>query len=700
MGITKQTARVGLVTAGLLVACGGEGGRRGDQADGGADAQVDASDDSGSGQSCDVPGLFRQRCGSSACHEGETAQAGLDLVTAGLESRLSGAPAVCGGDVADPADPDGSMLFKKVAMVPSCGSVMPVGGERLSDHEVQCVRAWISGLLPPEPPMSVDPKDDKEDEEEPPPEIPEEETCTPGEERPCFSGPDDTKGVGVCVGGTQRCMDDMRWGACEGENVGVGEDCTTPEDDDCDPNTPAQGCTDTWSRSYGIAGSSQNGRSVAVDSAGNVYLLGDFEVAANLGVGIMEAPGGKANIFLIKLDRFGNVLWVKNYGDTSSQFGQQLLVDRDDNVILLNRAYGTVDYGGGVLDGPGETDIHVVKLGPDGEHLWSSVFGGRGADRAEDLAVDAQGNVYVTGTFTGEAAFGGRTLRSARYDQEPPDRDVFVLKLDGASGAELYAARFGGPGDDYGRGIALDAAGDVYLAGYFGGSVTDLGDSTIGFGGAPLLGTGNRDIFVARLDARLAHVWSKGFGSEGLDEVTDLALAPDGDLVMTGVVSGDIDFGGGTVSAGGSRDLLLLRLAADGSHVLSRIYGDAGDQQELEFGNAHAWNALALDTAGNIYLGGFLSGSAGFGATPIANLTSAGKTDAFVVKLTPDATFVWGRRFGKAGTEVGLDVAVSADGFVLLAGRTFGTSIDFGTSGVVRGRGSADVFLAKLAPDE
>ena len=101
-----------------------------------------------------VPQLFKEKCGTSACHGGggDTPSGGLELVASGLEKRVVSAEpsgSACKGEdtpVADPSDPEGSLLYMKVAQVKTCGSPMPLGGDPLSADEVACIRDWIASL--------------------------------------------------------------------------------------------------------------------------------------------------------------------------------------------------------------------------------------------------------------------------------------------------------------------------------------------------------------------------------------------------------------------------------------------------------------------------------------------------------------------------------------------------------------------------
>jgi len=110
--------------------------------------------DGGNTQSCpDIPHeLFVKRCAGSICHEGATPAAGLDLISANVESRLVDIPGRdCPGLLVDPVLPEASLLYQKLLPLPSCGSPMPVGKPALDGFELECVREWIATRTPTSP---------------------------------------------------------------------------------------------------------------------------------------------------------------------------------------------------------------------------------------------------------------------------------------------------------------------------------------------------------------------------------------------------------------------------------------------------------------------------------------------------------------------------------------------------------------------
>jgi len=133
--------------------------------------------------------------------------------------------------------------------------------------------------------------------------------------------------------------------------------------------------------------------------------------------------------------------------------------------------------------------------GADLVHSWSQGYGGVSSDNLRAVAVDHLGNTYITGNFAGSVDFGGGPLTNAGI------YDVFLAKFD-INGNHLWSRSFGSTSSDYGYSIAVDASGNVFLAGRFG--------ADINFGGATLINAGSSDIFIAKFDASGNHLWSRG----------------------------------------------------------------------------------------------------------------------------------------------------------------------------------------------
>jgi len=210
------------------------------------------------------------------------------------------------------------------------------------------------------------------------------------------------------------------------------------------------------------------------------------------------------------------------------------------------------------LTSAGEADIFISKLDSSGNFVWAKQLGGTSIDIGYSIAVDVSGNVYTTGFFYGTADFdpgpGTFNLTSAGYF------NIFISKLD-ASGNFVWAKKLGGPSNNRGNSIAVDASGNVYTTGYFRGTV----DFDPGSGTFNLTSAGNSDIFISKLDASGNFAWAKKLGGTSIDIGYSIAVDVSGNVYTTGSFEGTADFdpGSGTfnLTSAGSADIFVHKMS-------------------------------------------------------------------------------------------------------------------------------------------
>jgi hypothetical protein len=319
---------------------------------------------------------------------------------------------------------------------------------------------------------------------------------------------------------------------------------------------------------------------------------------------------------------------------------------------------------------------------------WAKQLGGTGGASGNSVVVDAVGNVYTTGPFSGTADFdpgaGIFNLTSAGSD------DIFVTKLD-AAGNFIWAKRMGGTSSDNGFSIAVDVSGNVYTTGNFNGTA----DFDPGAASFNLTSAGIDDIFISKLNAAGNFVWAVRFGSTSFDAGGAIALDASANVYTTGYFDGTVDFdpGAATVnltSAGGSLDIFVSKLDAAGNFIWAkRLGGPLGD----------GGFSITVDVANNIYTTGQFDGTADFdpGAGTF-NLTSAGESDIFISKLDAAGNFIWAKRMGGIGFDQSNSIAVDASGNVHTTGDFEGTADFDPGAGTFNLTSTAflDVFISKL----
>ncbi|MEP7119311.1 MAG: hypothetical protein ABJE95_00135 [Byssovorax sp.] len=499
--------------------------------------------------------------------------------------------------------------------------------------------------------------------------------CVPGMLSSCYDGPLGTENVGVCKSGMHACQDDgSAYGACTNQVLPSAENCVQPADEDCDGK--AAGCTGATLEGgdLGTAGTDEIIFAVAADSAGSAFLGGVSGATPPSGQ-VFAISSGDAGINKILKD--GSLAWsvvMQSSGGGGYSVVRGLAVDQQGNVLAVGEFQGTMTEGAINVTSAGGSDIFLVKLDPTGKTLWAKAFGNPADQAGYAVAVDQNGNVFITGQIVGGVNFGGGVVSAGAGN------NLFVTKLD-ATGNHLWSKAFGDDANQAGYSVAATPEGDVVVAGELGG--------TVDFGvGITLKSSGGTDVFVAKLaGAGGATTWANRYGDVNNQTANGVAVGSDGSVVLTGSIVGTCDFGGGPLKANGGSNVFVTKLHPDGSHDWSHGYGSDIDNQ--------AGLGVAIDPAQNILVVGYLKGTITFGGTILTDASAAQNTDMFVAKLSAAGAPVWARGFGDVNDQTAWAVTADSAKNVFFAG-TFAGTVNLPPS--ITSMGSYDGFWAKLAP--
>ena len=365
-------------------------------------------------------------------------------------------------------------------------------------------------------------------------------------------------------------------------------------------------------------------------------------------------------------------LWARNAGINTFGVTHSVSTAADfaGNVYVTGTFYGTAVFGATALNSTGNGDLFIAKLSPGGDWLWAKNSGG--SARGYGIAVDAAANVYVTGCFGGTGTFGSTSLTSNG------NNDVFAAKLD-TNGNWLWVKSAGGVDPDYGWGIAVDAAANVYLTGHFWYTAT--------FGATTLTSTSVSDIFIAKLDSSGNWLWARQCGG-GVYGDYPLSIKVDNlsNVYLAGCFEGTTDFGSTSLTSAGYSDIFVAKLNSAGTWLWAKRAG--GPNGDYAYG-------LALDASANAYLTGYYWYSTAFGTT---NLTSSYSSDTFVAKLNSNGNWLWAKQAGGASNDwvdMGYGIALDGANNILLAGYFAGTAA-FGNLSLAGEGYWWELFVAKL----
>ncbi|MBP6973395.1 MAG: SBBP repeat-containing protein, partial [Syntrophorhabdus sp.] len=276
------------------------------------------------------------------------------------------------------------------------------------------------------------------------------------------------------------------------------------------------------------------GSGISVDKDGNIYVTGGSYAAWGTP---MNPHSGGSDIVVLKLNSYGTLLWHTFHGSSSNDTGNGIAVDNDGNVYVTGESYAT--WGTPITPYSGGYDIVVLKLGSSGTLLWHTFHGSNHFDYGNGIAVDESGNVYITGH-----SFDTWGTPINPYSGAC---DIVVLKLN-SSGAYQWHTFYGSSSSDIGYGIAVDTGGNVYVTG-----------TSFDTWGTPINPySGDRDIVVLKLDSSGAYQWHTFYGSNNLDEGYGSAMDKDGNIYVTG--SSYPTWGTPVAPHSGNRDIVVVKL--------------------------------------------------------------------------------------------------------------------------------------------
>ncbi len=256
-----------------------------------------------------------------------------------------------------------------------------------------------------------------------------------------------------------------------------------------------------------------------------------------------------------------------------------------------------------------------------------------------------------------------------------------------------YANIMGGTGAEVTNAVATDSNNNVYVAGYFNGTV----DFDPGAGTDNKTSAGGRDIFVTKINADGSYGYTKTMGGVGTDGANAVATDQDGNIYIASPFNGTADFdpGAGTdnKTSAGSTDIALTKINADGTYGYTKTIGDTG---------ADTPYTLATDQGDNIYVAGAFTATVDFDpGAGTDNKTSAGGTDAFLTKINADSSYGYTKIIGGASADSAYAIATDQDNNVYIAARFYATA-DFDPGAGTDNKTSAgnmDASLTKINAD-
>ncbi|MFI5203844.1 MAG: T9SS type A sorting domain-containing protein [Flavobacteriales bacterium] len=426
---------------------------------------------------------------------------------------------------------------------------------------------------------------------------------------------------------------------------------------------------------------------VATDANGNVLVAGYFgSDSITFGPYTLHNVGsfGNPDMFLVKYDAAGNILWAKSAGGIANDRATSVVVDAFGNVLVAGYFHSSsITFGSFTLTNPNQPDMFIVKYDAGGNVIWAKSQGGFWEDKALAVCTDSLGNVFVAGTFFSDAIlFGSYTV----YNFSTSGADMFIVKYD-SSGNVLWVRTGGGyVGNETATAVHADAFGNVLVVGSFNSPTITFNIATLN----NTAGNYTSDMFIVKYDSNGFELWAKSTGGNFWDEASSVSTDTLGNIYVAGYFRSDsVSFGSTTLyndTTNGSADMFITKYDAGGNTLWATSVGNTS----FDFATS-----VNVDVSGRILLAGyFYSDTLVAGSSSLYN--AVGGADLFIAAYDAGGTVLWAKNAGDSFPTQATCVATDASGNIFVSGfyentTTFGPYTLTNTDTLYQ-----DVFLATL----
>ena len=448
-------------------------------------------------------------------------------------------------------------------------------------------------------------------------------------------------------------------------------------------NTTSFAQTPVWNWAKAGSGSfNENSSRTATDNSGNVYVAGSFAstTIAFGAISLTNAGASTSDLFIVKYDPNGNVIWAKSAGGSYGDQATAIAIDSNNNVCVAGSfesaslTFGSISLTNNTV---GASDIFLAKFDSLGNIIWAKRAGGTISDICNGIATVGNGNILITGSYASPTISFGSTVFT-----NSGSMDLYVAKYD-QNGNVIWAKNHGGSGWDTGLGIKSDISGNVFVTGYFK-------SSAINFGSISLTNSSGSfsDLFLVKYDSNGIVQWAKNPQGVLNESGNDIATDVNGNVYITGYYQSDtLDFGTITVSNNSPSyyDSFTAKYDNNGNVIWANTTGGAF---------ADVGNGISVNTNGEGFVVGYFEGpSISFGNNTLVN---SGSSDIFILKFGSNGTPQWGISTGGQSQDWGNHLAISNTGEIYLTGYFQSPTITFGST-TLTNAGFFDVWTAKLS---
>ncbi len=361
--------------------------------------------------------------------------------------------------------------------------------------------------------------------------------------------------------------------------------------------------------------------------------------------------------------------WLAAGGGPKSDKTRGVAVDSQGNVFMTGETIDSGTFGDVNRESLGSNDFFLAKVSPEGRFLWVRSLGGSLVDRGYAVVADAAGNAYVTGHYQStDAKALGKTLPNAG------DYDIFLAKYDPA-GELLWIRTAGGKGYDYGHGIVLDSKGDVVISGALAGE-GKFGDTTANAGST------SRAIFWAKYDAAGGLRWVKTTSGKFTGSGHGIGVDGADNLYIGGSGTGTGKAGTIPLEVAGGQAALVMKVSPEGEPVWATLIPGAPSA---------VFHEITVDAKGRVWGAGMFKKQITLGGVS-HETTGVADSDGMLVHFSSEGKELWSQVIHGPKVDYCLGVATDGTGRVFVTGEFYANSKLAGQTLV--SKGLTDIYTA------
>ncbi len=419
-----------------------------------------------------------------------------------------------------------------------------------------------------------------------------------------------------------------------------------------------------------------SGMDISLDSDHNSLVVGVFSDTLQLADKELAALGG-TDLFIAKYDAVGTLQWANQAGSPANDEAFGVATDAVGSVYVTGSFRDTIDFSGNMLQAAGlfDDDVFIAKYLADGSLEWVRQLGGAGSDIAYDIAVDTDGNAYITGRFAERFTAPANDNGAPFTFVSKGIFDIFVAKYN-TDGQRMWIRQYGGENYDSAQAIAIDENNNYYLTGFFNGVLELEGNS--------LMSNGDFDVFAAKFDESGTLQWANQAGGAYSDLGTSIDLDANGNTYLTGSYEDTAFFGTESIMAIGSTDFFLTKWDASGEIQWVRHGG--GDGADIGLG-------VATDANGNSHVTGSFSQMFVIGEDT-TSVDSTNTAAIFLLQYNTEGALQQKTHSTGESYDEGTAIAIDEESNCYLTG-SFSRNLNIGGNSL-QSNGNSDLFVAKI----